>query len=162
MRLGNPTLYKPWFRSIVAIAGLSVFGVFGLIGFATNSSESYTLVNSLFAILLALAAVCFSFARTALDQATADRVMFAGERLLHACILFATTTLLKYVVFRLAGSPESVGDLHLAVAIPVGLFLAFCSAIFIYGITFATTGVRVISDVLIERMFRHDDWDDIA
>lgn len=161
-RLGNPALYKPWFKVIVFAASMAIFAVAGIQGFATNSPESYTVVNSFFAILLALAAVCFSFSRTAAAETVADRVTFAGERLLHGAILVVTTTVLRYAAFKLTGNAASVSEMHIAIAIPVGLLLAFCGAIFISGLVFASTGIRVLSDVLIDRMFRHDDWDDIA
>lgn len=157
-RLGNPSHYKPVFRIIVNIAGLAV-ALYATLSFPSNSAASYTVTNSFFATLLAFAAVCFSFARAISEPSIADRITFAGERFLHAAIIVIATTAIRYVSFKVTAA-QSFEDMHVAVAVGVGIVLFCCWVVFGIGVVFASSGLRIISDVLNDRMFRHDDWDD--
>lgn len=118
------------------------------------------ITNAAFAVMATLSALSFSFARVIETDARRDRVMFAGERLLHGAILVLVASLLKYLLFLLyssatftfAGWPEHV------TTYTVGMLTAI---VFGNGIMFAHTGLRVLNDLLLKRFTRREDWDDM-
>jgi hypothetical protein len=111
------------------------------------------------ALILELAALSFSFARVVESENLRNRVMFAGERLLHGGILVLVASLMKYVMLGLVLLPL-VADtplVHGAIHLTIGMLACL---IFSNGVLFAHTGLRVLNDILLLRMTREKDWDD--
>ena len=104
------------------------------------------------------AALSFSFARVIETEALKDRVTFAGERFLHGALLVLIASILKYFVFLLYKIPTFAGlpILKFPVSLAFGLF---GGAIFLQGVIFAHTGLRILNDLLLLRIARHKDWD---
>lgn len=86
--------------------------------------------------------------------------MFAGERLLHGAIVVLVSSLLKYLVFVLLDQPHITRTpfVHDVIPLTAGVFVG---AIFSSGVLFAHTGLRVLNDLLLLRMTREHDWDDL-
>ncbi len=127
-----------------------------------NYREDTTYVTTAcFAVILSLAAISFSFARVIESDKLKDRIMFAGERLLHGAISILTASILKYFLFLILKFPPfaSSGKVGLVLTFTIGLFAGL---IFTNGILYAHTGLRVLNDLLLLRFTRHEDWDDIV
>lgn len=122
--------------------------------------DTTNITNAGFAIMASLAAISFSFARVVETDLLRDRIMFAGERLLHGAILMLTASVLKYFVFLILNLPIfAVSTLVESVLMfTVGLLSAL---IFINGILFAHAGLRVLNDLLLLRFTRQEDWDNL-
>jgi hypothetical protein len=105
-------------------------------------------------------ALSFSFARAA-EEELRDRITFAGERILHGAILVLVVSIIKYFIYLLYRIPEFAASSWAApvVTYSVGMLIAI---VFLNGVLFAHTGLRVLNDLLLQRFTRHPDWDDIA
>jgi hypothetical protein len=126
--------------------------------FINYREDTTNVTNAGFAIMASLAAISFSFARVVESDELRDRIMFAGERLLHGAILILIASILKYFVFSILKFPLFVGSVKVesgllfSVGVLTGLF-------FSNGILFAHTGLRVLNDILLLRFTRYKDWD---
>ncbi len=122
--------------------------------------DTTNVTNAGFAIMASLAAISFSFARVIESDELKDRIMFAGERLLHGAILILIASILKYFVFLILKFPPfaSSGMVEPVLLFTIGLLTAL---IFLNGVLFAHTGLRVLNDLLLLRFTRYKDWDDI-
>ena len=154
----QPILYRPLIRVAVAVGGV-LLPLWALLGVIGNSDESYVITNAAVAVLLAAAGICFSFSGAISDEAVTDRIVFAGERLFHGSLLIALSTGLRYMMFIVYPEPFS-GSTTVAVLMWIPMFLIIW--VFVMGCLFAGTGIRVIIDILNDRMFRYRDWDDVA
>lgn len=123
--------------------------------------DTTALTNAGFAIMASLAALSFSFARVIEAEDLRDRVMFAGERLLHGAILVLVASLLKYFVLLSLKLPTfaTPSGYEVALVFTVGMLVAI---VFTNAVMFAHTGLRVLNDLLLMRFTRHHDWDDIV
>ena len=140
----------------------------GLIGYLyafwliiNYEKDTTTITNTAFAIMATLASLSFSFARVIESDELKDRLMFAGERFLHGGILVLVASLLKYLVITFLNWPPIANQpaVHVATQFTIGLLVA---VIFTNGILFAHPGLRIVNDLLLMRMTRHRDWDDIV
>lgn len=155
----QPRIIQFVYKAPVALIGIvGAVYVFQLI---YRFKEDTTLItNTAFAIIATLAALAFSFARVIETDELKDRVMFAGERLLHGAILVIVASILKYFLFLLYSIPgfEESTWLTFPTSLTVGVLTGL---IFANGILFAHTGLRVLNDLLLLRFTRHKDWDDL-
>lgn len=121
--------------------------------------DTTNITNAAFAIMATLSALSFSFARVVETEELKDRLMFAGERLLHGAILVLVASLLKYFVlaFLKLSFISKLPSAETTVSLTIGMLIAL---IFCNGILFAHTGLRILNDLLLLRFTRHEDWDD--
>lgn len=134
--------------------------LYGMVMVLNYREDTTNITNAGFAIMASLAAISFSFARVVETDELRDRIMFAGERLLHGAILMLTASTLKYLVFLILNHPlfPTSTMVEVAMMLTVGLLT---SLIFINGILFAHTGLRVLNDLLLLRFTRQKDWDNL-
>jgi hypothetical protein len=155
---------QPWIVRFIYKAPLVLtlfMGFVYAISMILNYREDTTNVtNAGFAIMASLAAISFSFARVIESEESKDRIMFAGERLLHGAVLILIASILKYFVFLILKSLpiDCSQNVQTALLFTFGLLAA---VIFSNGVLFAHTGLRVLNDLLLLRFTRHKDWDDI-
>jgi hypothetical protein len=143
-------------KAPVAIAGL-LGGVYALFILVRFKEDTTPITNVAFAFTATLAALSFSFARVIETDALRDRVMYAGERLLHGALLFLVASILRYFVFLFYKIPSFPG----LTIIEFVLSLAFGligGSIFFLGVIFAHAGLRILNDLLLSRVNRHKDW----
>jgi hypothetical protein len=155
----QPRIIQFVYKAPVALVG--ILGAMYAVSMVFNYRENTTnITNAGFAIMATLAALSFSFARVVESDELKDRIMFAGERLLHGAILVLVVSILKYFMFMLLKLPSlsSSATLELVLSFTVGLLAA---VIFSNGVLFAHTGLRVLNDLLLLRFTRHKDWDDL-
>jgi len=133
--------------------------------YATNlffnyRSDTTNVTNAAFVIMASLAALGFSFARVVESEELRNRITFAGERLLHGAILVLVASMLKYVMISFFALPSiaKLTAVRTITEFTIGLLVA---VIFSNGVLFALTGLRVLNDILLLRMTREKDWDDI-
>ena len=122
--------------------------------------DTTNVTNAGFAIMASLAAISFSFARVIESEELRDRIMFAGERLFHAALLILIASILKYFIFLILKLPYIANSNTFTNVLlnSVGLLTGL---IFINGVLFAHTGMRILNDILLSRFTRQNDWDDI-
>lgn len=135
----------------------ALYGLFMVLNFREDTTS---ITNASFAIMVSLAAVSFSFARVVESDELKDRIMFAGERLLHAAILVLIASILKYFVFLILKFPPLADSPQVETTLLFSLGL-LGALIFSNGVLYAHTGLRVLNDLLILRFTRYKDWDDI-
>lgn len=158
METQQPKLINFVYKAPVVVAMFST-GIYGLQLFIDVKHDSTTLFNAVFAVMLGLSAMCFSFAGAKEAKGISDRLVFAGERLLHGAILVIVTSLIKYLLFK----ASNVIDIDSANLFTKGIFwfvTIIACVVFSNGLLFAHTGIRILNDLLILRMTRHKDWDD--
>ena len=128
--------------------------------FINYRSDTTNVTNAAFAIMASLAALGFSFARVVESEELRNRITFAGERLLHGAILVLVASLLKYLMIGFLALPSIVKltTVGATVELTIGVLVAM---IFSNGVLFAHTGLRVLNDILLLRMTRERDWDNI-
>ena len=155
-------IQQPRIVRFVYKAPLVLVAFFGC-GYAVHMAlkfreDSTNVTNAGFAIMATLAALSFSFARVIESENLKDRVMFAGERLLHGSIFVLVASVMKYFLLLLLKIPGIVGWAEVALSSTLGVGTGL---IFSTGVLFAHTGLRVLNDLLVMRFTRHKDWDDI-
>ena len=155
----QPRIVQFVYRAPVTIIGIVGF-VYAFLLMVRFKEDTTLITNTAFAIIATLAALSFSFARVIETDELKDRVMFAGERLLHGAILVIVASILKYFLFLLYGLPAFGAStwLTFATSLTVGVLTGL---VFANGIMFAHTGLRVLNDLLLLRFTRHKDWDDL-
>jgi len=140
---------------------IGIVGYYFAILLILNYREDTTkITNAGFAIMATLSALSFSFARVVETSELKDRLMFAGERFLHGGLLTLVASLLKYFVSAFIKFPaiSNLGYAEQTIQFSIGLLIAI---IFVNGVLFAHTGLRVLNDLLLLRFTRHKDWDDM-
>ena len=155
----QPPIVRFVYKAPLILAGF--FGAaYGFLMILNYREDTTTVTNAGFAIMASLAAISFSFARVVGSKKLKDRIMFAGERLLHASILILVASILKYFVFLVLKYPPlaNSAQVETVLSFTVGLLAGL---IFLNGVLFAHTGLRVLNDLLVLRFTRHKDWDDI-
>jgi len=155
----QPRIVQFFYRAPVAIIGIIGF-VFAMQIIFRFREDTTLITNTAFLIIATLAALSFSFARVIESEQLRDRVMFAGERLLHGAVMVVVASVLKYFLFLLYTIPafEALAWLEVVTSLTVGVLTGL---VFANGIMFAHTGLRVLNDLLLMRFTRHKDWDDI-
>jgi len=155
---------QPFFVRFVYKAPLVLLAAVGFV-YATNlffnyRSDTTNVTNAAFVIMASLAALGFSFARVVESEELRNRITFAGERLLHGAILVLVASMLKYVMISFFALPSiaKLTAVRTITEFTIGLLVA---VIFSNGVLFALTGLRVLNDILLLRMTREKDWDDI-
>jgi hypothetical protein len=128
--------------------------------FVNYRSDTTNVTNAAFAIMASLAAIGFSFARVVESEELRNRITFAGERLLHGAILVLVASLLKYLMIGFLALPTvpEWATVRTIMEMTVGVLVALS---FSNGVLFAHTGLRVLNDILLLRMTRERDWDNI-
>ena len=122
--------------------------------------DTIHITNAAFVIIASLSAISFSFARTIDSKELSDRVTFAGERFLHGAILVLTASIIKYFIFIVLKISyfENTMWASTTLTLTIGVL---ASVVFLNGVMFAHTGLRVLNDLLLSRMTRHKDWDNM-
>jgi hypothetical protein len=140
---------------------LAIFcaGPLGVLLFIDIENDSNSLFNAVFSVMLGLSAMCFSFSGAQKDIYIADRLLFAGERLLHGAILVIVTSLVKYLAFK-ANNFIDIASANILVKGVFWSMIVIGGTVFANGLLFAHTGIRILNDLLILRMVRHEDWDE--
>lgn len=159
METPQPKIVNFVYKAPVVLAMLFT-GIYGLILFIDVTNDSTTLINAAFAVMLGISAICFSIAVAEEDKRISDRLLFAGERLLHGAILVIVTSLIKYLLFKVNYVIDIASANEFVICIFWSVNIIAC-VVFLNGLIFAYTGIRILNDLLILRMTRHKDWDDI-
>jgi hypothetical protein len=125
-----------------------------------------------FAVTLALASVTFSYGRTLKDgSAIRDEVIFAGEKLVVAAVVFLFASILKHashdvprymdILFEILRSPKGRTDFtffgHNIVEIVLSI-MAFL--FFLLGLLYAQMGIFLVNNIAGHRMKRRPGYDD--
>ena len=128
--------------------------------FINYRSDTTNVTNAAFVIMASLAALGFSFARVVESEELRNRITFAGERLLHGAILVLVASMLKYVMIAFFALPSiaKLTAVRTLTELTIGVLVAM---IFSNAVLFAHAGLRVLNDILLLRMTREKDWDDI-
>lgn len=155
----QPPIIRFVYKAPVVLAGF-LGGLYGLHMLFNFREDTTAITNAGFALMASLAAISFSFARVVETDELKDRIMFAGERLLHGALLILIASILKYFVFLVLTFPPLAGSAKIETTLlfTVGILAAL---IFSNGVLFAHTGLRVLNDLLLLRFTRHKDWYDI-
>lgn len=159
METQQPKIVNFVYKAPVVLAMLFT-GIYGIMLFIDVTNDSTSLINAVFAVMLGLSAICFSIAAAKENKRISDRILFAGERLLHGAILVIVTSLIKYLLFK----TNYAIDISSANEFIKFIFLSFniiVCVVFLQGLFFAHTGIRILNELLILRMTRHRDWDDM-
>lgn len=155
----QPRIIRFVYKAPVFLVGM--LGALYAVHMLSNYREDTTnITNAGFVIMATLAALSFSFARVVESDELKDRIMFAGERLLHGAISVLVASILKYFILIL----PKIHPFFNSVKLEVGLSLTIgilAAVIFFNGVLFAHTGLRVLNDLLLMRFTRHKDWDDL-
>ncbi|MCP4987756.1 MAG: hypothetical protein GY928_17375 [Colwellia sp.] len=153
----KPPAYKPTFNLALTITIYAVI-MWAVSNYISLKQPSNNIFNGAFAVLLSLAAICFSFSDKIEDEHLSDRLLFAAERLVHGAILVMVASALRYVIIGFFGDSD-IETVPIWVSVPIytGLVLGFFA--FFNGMIFAQKGLRILSDLLNDRMFRYKDWD---
>ena len=155
----QPLLIRIVYRSPVFLLGF--LGYAYAIQLVFNYREDTTnTTNAAFAIMASLSALSFSFARAIEPLELRNRLTFAGERLLHGAVLVLVASLLKYFVFVFLSLP-SIPAVEYAETIGLFTLGLLVAVIFSNGVLFAHTGLPILNDLLLNRMTREKDWDDL-
>ena len=151
-----PKWFSFAFKAPVAVVGIlgCVYGVLLVIRF---NEDTTAITNAAFVVMATFATLSFSFARVIESETLKDRVMYAGERLLHGALLVLVTSVLKYFIFLLYKIPTFAGLPILKLVVSFTFSLTGAS-IFLIGVIFAHTGLRILNDVLLLRFARYKDW----
>lgn len=139
-----------------------IVGIFFNLFILTNFKKDTTdITNTGFVILASLAALSFGFSRSLeKDDKKKDRIVYCGERFLHAAILMLVASLLKYTNLTI----QNLNFIQLNgfwikfLSYPLHMFV---SLFFFYSIMSAHTGLKIINDILWKRLTSQPDWDDI-
>ena len=158
METPQPLIVNIAYKAPVVIAMFFV-GLYGMYTYIDYNENSIHLTNAAFAVTASLAALSFTYAGTKAAKSISDRLIFAGEKLLHGAILLIVTSVIKYMLFQI-NSAFNIETVHIAFKLIFGLVSILGAVIFINGLLFSHTGLRILNDVLILRMTRHKDWDD--
>jgi hypothetical protein len=157
-------IQQPWPVRFVYKAPVVLLGAVGYLyalRLVLNYAEDTTrITTAAFAIMVSLAGVSFSFARVVESEDLRDRLMFAGERILHGAILVLVSSLLKYFLF-VSVTSSSVASIQRFSPLAVGTVGVLAGLIFGNGVLFAHTCLRILNDLLLHRMTRQRDWDDM-
>ena len=129
--------------------------------FENLSKDTTAITNVAFAFVASLAALSFSCAR-AIEKPPEhkDRFTYAGERYLHAAILFLMASVIKYTLLSLEANEWVSNQEWLAKGLRYGMG-SFVSILFFWALMSAHTALKVINDLLWLRFSRHPDWDDL-
>lgn len=97
------TIIKAALKNRIRISRIISLSILFITGFhytqqlLYNSSEKISTVGlSAFAIIGAIAALCFSLSPCLKDEEDKSKVLYAGEKFFHACLLIIQTIFLKY------------------------------------------------------------------
>lgn len=146
-------------RKVPVLATFFVGVIYAINVLANFSKNTTEIINVAVAITGALAGLCFAMSATVdLKDMTKDRINYAGERFFHAAIFFLLATILKYAALSISSYDLLKGN-GLLVALLTGPFHMFVVAMFMYAVLDAHSGIRVINDILWERLHRIKDWD---
>lgn len=138
---------------IFAIVGLYLVGAM----IAQFNKNNMTLGIAIIAILCALSSSTFAFAR-AIEQSCShrDKVLFAGERLLHGAVLALMGAMLKWIQFDADQYP--LADKYGVIVILIR-WLAGMSSItmFMFSFFYARIGLKTLSSILFGLAGRHPE-----
>lgn len=152
-----PPLYKPAFNLVLNIT-IYVVMLWGFLNYVSFKQPSNDIFNGAFAIFLGIAAICFSFSDKIKDKHLSDRLLFAAERLVHGSLLVLIAIALRYVALGILGGKE-IESSPLWLSIPIVTTVILGGIAFSNGMIFAQKGLRILFNLLNDRMFRHKDWD---
>jgi len=152
-----PPLYKPAFNLVLNIT-IYVVMIWGFLNYISFKQPSNDIFNGAFAILLGIAAICFSFSDKIKNKRLSDRLLFAAERLVHGSLLVLIAIALRYVSLSILGDKE-IESSPLWLSIPIVATVLLGGIAFSNGMIFAQKGLRILFDLLNDRMFRYKDWD---
>ena len=133
----------------VAVVGVYVYHL------ANNvRSDTTAITNGAFLITGTLAALCFSWSQSLLpEDADRGRVLYAGERLLHASLFLITASVLKYAALTLM--TYQTEDLPRPILRSIGdVFGVLAVFLFLFALGGASAGVLVVYRVLWPRATR--------
>ena len=135
----------------------------GALQFIDIGRDTSSLTNAISVVMVGLSAICFSFAGAQKDIYndiyTADRLIFAGEKLLHGAILVISSSLGKYILFEVNVWFDIASTNILFQVIFWSVVIIF-AIVFGNGLMFARKGISILNDLLLLRMVRHKDWDE--
>lgn len=118
-------------------------------------SDTTSITNGAFIITGTLSALCFSWAQALLaEDKDRERVLFAGERLLHASIFLIIASILKYAALTLATyrMPELAQSVFQILGDVFGVLAA---PLFLFAIGDAFVGILIMYRILWPRTSRY-------
>ncbi len=153
----KPPAYKPMFNLALSITLFAVYA-WAILNYIILEYDSGAIFNGAFAVLLGLAAICFTFSDKIKEESLSDRLLFAAERLVHGAVLVMIASVLRYVIVWMLGD-KTLETAPWWINTPVIVGLVIGAFAFSNGIIFAQKGIRILCDLLNDRMFRYKDWD---
>jgi len=159
METPQPKIVNFAYRAPVVLA-MFLTGLYGIIVYIDYTNNSTLVTNAAFVVMASLSAISFSYARTKEAEKISNRLTFAGERLLHGAILLIVTSVIKFILFKI-NETYPLEELNTAFKILFWSVLALGGMIFSNGLLFAHTGLRILNDIMVLRMTRERDWDDL-
>jgi len=149
-------------RKVPVIAAFFIGGIYAIFVLANFSKDTTEIINVAVAITGALSGLCFAMSATVdLKNKIKDRINYAGERFFHAAIFFLIATILKYAALSIS-SYEFLKGKDTLIVLLTSPFHIFVVAMFMVAVSDAHSGIRVINDILWERLHRIKDWDKLA
>ena len=135
----------------------------GALQFIDIRNDTSSLINAVFVVMMGLSAMCFSFAGAQKDIYndiyTADRLIFAGEKLLHGAILVIVSSLGKYILFEV-NVWFDIDSTNILFQVIFWSVVTLFGIVFANGLLFAHKGISILNDLLLLRMVRHPGWDE--
>lgn len=149
-----------WFVRRVPVVSTYFIGVIYTITILTNFSNDTTeIINIAVVVTGALSGLCFAMSATVdVKHKIKERINYAGERFFHAAIFFLLAAILKYAALSIS-SYELLKGKELLITLLTIPFHTFVLAMFMYAVLDSHSGVRIINDILWERLHRIKDWD---
>jgi len=118
-------------------------------------TDTTSITNSAFLICGTLSALCFAWAQALMpEDRDRDKVLFAGERLLHSSIFLIIASILKYAALTLSG--YEIPDVAQALVRTVGDGFGILAAVlFLCAVAGAYVGILRIYGILWSRAPRY-------
>jgi len=142
----------------VGLAGTIVVTAVYVYHLAANiRSDTTAVTNGAFLITATLSAISFAWAQAILpEDKDRQRILFAGERLLHASVFLIIASILKYAALELATyeMPDIAKSISGVLADTFGLLAA---PLFLFAIGNAFIGVIIMYRILWPRASRFID-----
>lgn len=152
-----------WLVRRIPVAAIYFIGLFYSLTVLINLTKDTTgIINVAVAVTASLAGLCFAMsASVSFQDIKKDRINYAGERFFHAAIFLVTASVLKYSALSIRNYELLEGREVLAVLLttPINFLVV---PLFFYAVFNGHSGVRVMNDILWERMHNIKDWDKLT
>ncbi|MEL7011223.1 MAG: hypothetical protein AAFY50_19385 [Cyanobacteria bacterium J06648_1] len=122
------------------------------------SEDTSIIFNVAFGFTVTISGLCFRMSGNISEKEDKRRMTYAGERLLHASILFALGSFLKYAAIEASNSDLLANLNYIQAFVEHGLNF-FVIPTFLWGLLDSHTGIKIANRILWRRLYSEEDWD---